>query len=319
MTPETQAWSEHWQRTLVGSIDLHAEDPVASALREQWARHLHRLKACEQIVDVGSGPAILARLVERLGWSIQAPQAWWCLDQAQLGQAWQHALPSGVRIREQTPFQLAQPEQGPVDALVSNFGLEYLDLQALAQALPRWLKPQAQLRAVLHAKDSVIDAASTEHIADLQLALQELQLPQRAQALAQAMATAPLDSMARMMHGVEVRDAYNEAVDRLKQVMEARGRASAVLMDLLRGITNSLRDVGRIGAKEPIQRIQSQASAYQAELSRLRQMQASALDEKKAQAWRDTLGAAVPGGRALTLSPVECHLGRVAWNLSSAD
>jgi DNA-binding protein H-NS len=109
------------------------------------------------------------------------------------------------------------------------------------------------------------------------------------------------------------------ALPRLKQVMEARGRASAVLMDLLRGITNSLRDVGRIGAKEPIQRIQSQASAYQAELSRLRQMQASALDEKKAQAWRDTLGAAVPGGRPLTLSPVECHLGRVAWNLSSAD
>ena len=319
MTPETQAWSEHWQRTLVGSIDLHADDPVASALRELWARHLHRLKACEQIVDVGSGPAILARLMERLGWSVQAPQARWCLDQAQLGQAWQHALPSGVRVREQTPFQLAQPEQGPVDALVSNFGLEYLDLQALAQALPRWLKPRAQLYAVLHAKGSVIDAASTEHIADLQLALQELQLPQRAQALAQAMATAPLDAMARMMHGVEVRDAYNEAVDRLKQVMEARGRASAVLMDLLRGITNSLRDVGRIGAEEPILRIQSQASAYQAELSRLRQMQASALDEGQAQAWRDTLGAAVPGGRPLTLSPVECHLGRVAWNLSSAD
>jgi hypothetical protein len=319
MRPDEKAWSDHWQRTLVGSIDLHAGDPVATTLREQWAQHLHRLKTCEQIVDVGSGPAILARLMERLGWSIESPAAWWCLDQAQMGQAWQHALPSGVRIREQTPFQLAQPEQGPVDALVSNFGLEYIDLAAVVQALPRWMKPQAQLHAVLHAKGSVIDSASAEHISDLQLALHEVELPARAGALAQAMSTAPADPMARLMHGVEVRDAYNEAVDRLKQVMEARGRASPVLMDLLRGMTNSLRDVGRIGAQAAMTRIQSQGSAYEAELSRLRQMQASALHEGQAQAWRDALGAAVPGGRPLTLSPVECQLGRVAWNLSSAD
>lgn len=319
MTQDAQAWSDHWQRTLVGSIDLQADDPVAAALRGSWAGRVGHLKTCTQIADVGSGPAILARLMERLGWSVKAPTVWWCIDQARLGQGWQHALPSGIRVREQTSFERAQPLEGPVDAVVSNFGLEYLQLDAVAAALPRWLKPQGHLEAVLHAKGSVIDAASAEHLADLRLALQEVQLPERAVALAQAMATAPQDPTARMMHGVEVRDAYNEAVDRLKEVMEARGRASAVLMELLHGVTAHLRQMGSVGVDGAVQGIRALAQAYEMECARLTQMQVSALDEAQAVAWRDALAAVMPGGRPLKLGRVECRLGLVAWNLSTAD
>jgi hypothetical protein len=65
-------------------------------------------------------------------------------------------------------------------------------------------------------------------------------------------------------------------------------------------------------------RIQSQGSAYEAELSRLLQMQASALDGEQAVAWRDALALAMPDSRPLTLHPVESSLGLVAWNLSTA-
>lgn len=319
MRGDAQLWSEHWQRTLVGSIDLQAHDPVAAALRDLWARRVAGLKTCTQLVDVGSGPAVLARLMERLGWAVRAPTLWWCVDHAQLGTALQHALPSGVRIRDQTPFEMALPLEGPVDAVVSNFGLEYLGLDAVVSALPNWLKPQGQLEAVLHAQGSVIDSASAEHVEDLRLALHEVQLPERGAALAQAMATAPKDALARMMHGMEVRDAYNHAVDRLKRVMESRGRASAVLMDLLRGLTNSLRQVGSLGAEEVVRRIVCLGDAYCGELARLTRMQSCALDVAQAQAWRDALSAAVPGCNRLKLSAVECSLGRVAWNLSTAD
>ena len=318
MTQDSQPWSDHWRRTLTGSIDLQAADPVAQALRDRWALRTDPLQACEQIVDVGSGPAILARLMERLGWPLRAPLIWWCIDHAELGTGWQHALPSGVRVRDQTRFEAARPLEGPVDAVVSNFGLEYLGLEAVMQAMPRWVKPQGHLEAVVHAKGSVIDSASAEHVADLQLALEELQLPQLGVELAGAMATAPADPVARMMHGVEVRDAYNAAVDRLKQVMDTRGRPSPVLMDLLHGITNTLRQVGPLGQAAAAERIQAQGTAYGWELARLRQMQASALDEAQAQAWREGLAAALPTLRPVHLSPVECSLGLVAWNLSTA-
>lgn len=311
-------WSEHWQRTLTGSIDLHGEDPVAQTIRGLWKRRLPVLQRCGQIVDVGSGPAVLARLMERLGWNLQPPHVWWCLDQADLGQGWQTSLPSAVRVRAGTAFEEAQPVDGPVDAVLSNFGLEYIRLDAVAQALPRWLKPQGHIEAVMHAKGSVIDGVSREHAADLRLALDDLDLPQRAIDLAQAMASAPREPTQRMMHGVEVRDAYNAAVDRLKQVMEERGRPSAVLVDLLRGYTDTLRQMGTLGLEGAVGRLQAQAQAYRAEHARLAQMQASALDEAQALAWRDTLQAALAKGQVLQLQPLECELGLVAWNLSSA-
>ena len=318
-SPQTVApWSDHWRRTLTGSIDLQGADPVAQALRGLWAQRVTTLKACHQIVDVGSGPAILARLMASLDWTLAAPTTWWCIDQAQLGLGWQQSMPSGVRVREQTRFEDSLPLEGPVDALVSNFGLEYVGLQALVLALPRWLKPHGQLEAVLHARGSLIDVASREHAADLRLALHEVELPKLGAALVEALATAPSDPLPRMMHGVEVRDAYNAGVDRLKQVMEERGRPSAVLMDLLHGFTHTLRQVTQIGADAAVQQMARQGQAYETELARLTQMQASALDDSEVGAWRSALQAALSGHRTLSVHRVECPLGLVAWNLSTA-
>ena len=101
-----------------------------------------RLRACPNIVDVGSGPAVLARLMLSLDWTLEPPVRWWCVDQAQLGMGWRHALPSAVRVLDETRFEASSAPEGPADALVSNFGLEYLPARAAAQAPPRGLTPQ---------------------------------------------------------------------------------------------------------------------------------------------------------------------------------
>jgi hypothetical protein len=313
-----QPWTQHWGQTLKGSIDLQASDPVAQALRGWWQQRLPRLRACPDIVDVGSGPAVLARLMLSLGWALEPPVRWWCVDQAQLGMGWRHALPSAVRVLDETRFEASSAPEGPADALVSNFGLEYLPAQAAAQALPRWLKPQGSFFAVVHARGSVIDHVSREHADDLRLAMVDVGLHQRAKDLAQAMATAPRDPTLRMMHGVEVRDAYNQAVDRLKQHMEMRGRASAVLVDMLQSVTAVLRQVPQLGAAAACEQIAEQAQAYGAEAARLQQMQDSALDEAQARALQDSVAAAHPHGGAIELGQLSCSLGPVAWNLSSA-
>jgi len=310
-------WTEHWTRTLNGSIDLQAEEPVAQALRGWWQTRVAQLRRCGQIIDVGSGPAILPRLMVRLGWTPESPKRWWCVDQADLGTGWQQALPSAVRMLDNTSFESSQAPEGPADAVVSNFGLEYVPIEALVQALPAWLIDRGQVHAVLHARGSVIDQVSQLHAQDLHVALIEAQFHQRAHDLAQAMATAPSDPVQRMMHGVGVRDAYNQAVDTLKQHMDARGQASAVLMDMLHGVTAVLRQLPQTGVELARMRITEQAQAYAAEAARLQQMRDSALDETQARALRDAFLASRPGGGTLLVGRLDCSRGQVAWTLST--
>lgn len=313
----SQAWSLHWQQTLTGSIDLMAEDPVATALRAHWQAQIPSLQAAGATADIGSGPAILARLMYSLGWTPTPPALWWCVDAAQLGDAWQHALPPAIRVLDQTPFETAEPPQGPVDALVSNFGLEYLPLRSVAQAVPRWLRPGGFFNAVLHARGSVIDEVSREHARDLRLALEDVRLPELARDLIGALATAPVDPMQRMMHGVDTRDAYNAGVDRLKQVMEDRGRPSAVLMDLLRATTQVIRDLKTVGEPAAHKTLSQIQVVYDGERRRLEQMQASALDEAAAAHWLGTLQEAA-GLKHLKLERLNSAIGTVAWNLRSS-
>lgn len=313
----SHAWSQHWQQTLTGSIDLLASDPVATALRTHWQSQIPALQLAGAIADVGSGPAILARLMSSLGWTPAPPAVWWCIDAAHLGSAWQHALPASIRVLDQTPFDTAEPPHGPVDALVSNFGLEYLPLRSIAQAVPRWLRPNGIFNAVLHARGSVIDAVSREHAGDLRMALEDVRLPALAKDLVSALATAPADPVQRMMHGVETRDAYNAGVDRLKQVMEDRGRPSAVLMDLLRATTQVIRDLKTVGEPAAQRTLEQLQAVYEGERRRLDQMLASALDETAAAHWRTTLQESA-GLKHLELERLDCGIGTVAWNLRSA-
>lgn len=306
-------WSRHWQQTLQGSINLAADDPVAGTLRQYWAAQVPTLQACPRVADIGSGPAILARLMLQLGWKPRPDAAWWCVDQAALGDGWRHSLPAAVRVLDRTNFATTPPPDGPMDALVSNFGLEYMPLPAVVHALPTWLKPEGRLFAVVHAQGSVIDQASRESAADLQLALQDVDLYALAIPLVHDMASAPSDPMQRMMHGVETRDAYNAGVDRLKQAMEDRGRASPVLMDLLRAATQVLRQLKDTGQAAAVQALHQQRDAYQAEWSRLNQMIASALHEDDAQRWASAFQEA--GLSGVQLQRLECPLGLVAWNI----
>lgn len=308
-------WSRHWQQTLQGSINLAGGDPVASALRQSWAAQVPTLQSCPRVADIGSGPAILARLMLQLGWKPRPDAVWWCVDHAALTDGWRHSLPDAVRVLDRTDFATTPPPDGPMDALVSNFGLEYVSLTAVAQALPLWLKPKGRLRAVMHAQGSVIDQASRESADDLHLALQEVNLHALALPLVRDMASAPTDPVQRMMHGVDSRDAYNAGVDRLKQAMEERGRASPVLMDLLRAATQVLRQLKDTGETVAMQALQQQRDTYLAEWNRLKQMMASALSEGDAQRWVLVLREA--GLTDVRLQRLECPLGLVGWNIQA--
>lgn len=312
-------WSTLWSQTDRGAIDLEADDPVARALRDHWGAHVHWLGRCAIVADVGSGPAVLPRmLMTRAGQALSGVH-WICLDEAEWPAAAAAAAAAwpGARLTFRTgqSFTEASPPALGVGALVSNFGLEYVPMDGAVAACRAWLAGGARLQAVMHARDSVIDRAGAGNLADIVYALRDLDLFGRAGAMLQAMASAPADPMERMMHGIEVRDAYNAAVNALKARMEAAGDRSAPVVDMLQGIVGLTRVVQQGRVDEAMQALQRRASDYADECRRLEAMRDAALDADGLARWLEAMTAA--GLSEPRAEPLTSSIGPIAWSVSA--
>lgn len=309
---DRRAWSSLWSRTTRGSIDLDGDDPLGRALRAHWAGEWRWMAGLRQLVDVGSGPAVLARHVLRGQPSGGSLPTWWCLDAAELPPL--DGVPAGVRGLGATDFAAAAPPDGPCDALVSNFGLEYVPRPAVAAACARWLVPGGRLSAVVHAQGSVVDQTAARTLTDLSEALTGVQLFDRADALLQAIETLPADPAARQRHGVTVRAAYNEAVDALKARMSARGEGG-VWIDMLGTLTQLIREALAGSAADSRARCQALKAAYVAEAARLRMMRTSAMGPDEQAAMASEFRAA--GFQPLVWAELRTSAGQLAWHVSA--
>jgi hypothetical protein len=312
VTP-TDAWSDYWRTSRTGAIDVRAADPVADALRQHWQAQAPWLAGCQVVADIGSGPAVLPRLLLGMQPRRLSHVQWVCLDQARVPAG--PDIPSTVLLRDQEDFVTCAPAAAPVDALISSFGIEYVEAHAVAVSCARWLRTGGRLHAVVHASDSVIDRVSRNSAEDILWALDEVRLFEVAHDLFTAMACLPTDPIERMMHGVQARDGYNVAVNCIKQRMNLRGSVSPALMDMLNGI-RALADTvmqGRLALAR--QSLAMRKDALLGEVRRLQAMQRCALDARGLQELGRDLGEA--GFEGVAHSAIDCALGRVGWSLSA--
>ena len=138
-----------------------------------------------------------------------------------------------------------------------------------------------------------------------------MSLFERARALFVAMAGAPVDPIERMMHGVDVRDAYNAAVNRVKQRMEDRGTVSPPLLNMLNGIRLLAGLAANGSLPQAEASLAAQRAGLQAEVCRLRTMQVSAHSEMSLNAFEQKLQAA--GFEQLERAHLDCEFGAIAW------
>lgn len=316
LTPDP--WTQLWGQTTRSTWDLMGEDPVALALREHWQAQSVWLNKRSHILDVGSGPAVLTRL-------LQAPEAsramepgtvrWTCVDQAHMDASATLDLP-GVEGRFGVPWEALPLPLTGADALVSNFGLEYVTRDQLVRTCASWLTAGGRLHAILHARDSVIDQQSAQGLSDLDLILDELDFPGRVAALLEARVTAPADPLARMMHGVEVRDAFNESVNHMKTLLDQRGARQGILLEWLMLSRDLVQSVAKDTLETTLHRLQTMRAAYDAERARLTAMRSCALLQPELEVLGQEL--AHHGFEAIQLgSLVTTAAGQVGWVLDA--
>jgi hypothetical protein len=303
-----------WSRSDRGAIDLEADDPVAIALRDHWLQQLSWLGRSAVVADVGSGPAVLPRMLLRGREKALAEVHWICIDSADWPAARDAAAGTRMTLRTGQDFADALPPPGGVDAVLSNFGLEYVHREEAAEACWAWLAGGARLHAVMHARGSVIDRVASVNLSDIGFALHEVRLFEHAREMLRAIATAPSDPLERMMHAIEVRDGYNQAVNALKARMEAAGARSAPLMDMLQGIT-ALTGPAREGHLDSaLTTLSDREAGYLAECARLQAMHRAALDETSLATFLEALSQA--GLRDLKSQRIDSPIGLLAWMVS---
>lgn len=310
-------WTQLWGQTVRSSWDLLSDDPVALALREHWQAQSAWISDRLQVVDVGSGPAVLARLLQQSKQSRESgmrPTQWTCVDQAEIPASSVSDLPF-VSGRFGLPWEALSVPESAASALVSNFGLEYVRRDRLGSACALWLADGGRLHAVLHARDSVIDRQSALGLADLDLILDELDFPKRVAALLEAKVTAPAEPMARMLHGVEVRDAFNGGVNRIKSKLEERGARQGALLEWLVLARDLAQTVSDVTLDAALERLQTLRAAYDAERSRLTAMRSCALDQSGLEALGRELAS--HGFESIQMGSLEAFVGPVGWVLDA--
>ena len=305
-----------WGQSTRGAWDLLGMDAVAVALRTHWFSQSLWLSNIDSVLDVGSGPGVIARLLKAPPSPASAiePSRWICLDQAHISSDSVEDLP-GLQMIGGQRFEDAAPPEAGVGALISNFGLEYMEPGRWVPATACWLRNGARLHALVHASGSVIDLGTEQWMADLSLALDELDFFTLLARLLEAKATAPADVMARMMHGLEVRDEYNRAVNRMKARIEDRGVRGGPILDILLLARDMVQAVPGLLLEDAHARTRRSEKSFRAELSRLQAMRKAAWDEQAASSVVALME--LRGFQDIRVSEMSSGSVRVAWVLEA--
>ena len=218
---------------------------------------------------------------------------------------------TGVDGKFGLPWEALPPPAAVADALVSNFGLEYVSRDQLASTCAAWLAEGGRLHAVLHARDSLIDRHAAWGLGDLDLILDELDFPGRIGAVLRAKVTAPADPLDRMMYGTDVRDAFNEGVNQMKSRLELRGTMEGALLEWLVLSRDLVQSVSEATLATALEHLQTRRAAYDAERSRLSAMRASAMELSELKALEREL--VLQGFESIQLGSLEGSIGPVAW------
>jgi len=174
LTASNKAWDDYWRQkgSENGSCLPCANAEIDGVLERWWRSFAEQLTKKARIVDFATGNGIVLQRISAKRRDIKATG----IDAAnELPKpSGKFRLRSGIKM-EETPFGNCS-----VDAVTSQFGIEYGDLGKIVTEISRILKPGGQICFIMHQKPGPIIAHNEPRLAGLQWALEEQKLPEKA-------------------------------------------------------------------------------------------------------------------------------------------
>ncbi len=190
------AWSTYWASGALHSCAGSFAENYDGVIGQTWAEFFRALPNGARVLDIASGNGPLAQLM--LTTTPDAQMHCTCIDLASVSPAWISALSphqrTRVTFRPRTAMEQLDAPDGPFDAVMSQFGVEYGDWQTMIQRLPVLLHPSARLQFICHAKDSAIVTAGDAEKGHLEWLLKPAGLLDTAKAMVPLMALAGTDA-----------------------------------------------------------------------------------------------------------------------------
>jgi SAM-dependent methyltransferase len=242
MMDKRSAWDLFWTYDRLSSFGTgmgagNYGEPIAAS----WRTFFAALPAGARVLDLCTGNGAIAVMAVEAGDNLQ-------VTGADLAAVRPSAFVSGsrrslerIRFLANTPAEQLPLEDASFDAVVSQYGIEYSDMeQSVAEAV-RVLAPGGKLRFATHATEGSVAANTERAIADADFLLDFIDLPGRASPCFQAIldvergrASGPLAQANAQTRYATFRDGLKAVADRVR---------TAADVDMLSSVHRSLTEM----------------------------------------------------------------------------
>lgn len=311
-------WTRYWSHGIAHSCGGSFGDSYEGALAQFWVGAFAGLQSGARVLDICTGNGALPQLL--LATNKTDSVICDAVDLARPEPQWLAGLPAAQRARvrfhgqqaaEQLPFA-----DGQFDMVVSQYGLEYTDLDRTVPELLRVLAPAGKVRLVTHhagARPVVLAAAELEHLAWLEEAQGLLAT---GSAMIEPMARAATGQGRASLEGDAGANAARARFNSLQTEVTRLASASAC-PDVLLEVRDAIGAILNLAMMQGVAAAEAAMAQLRQDLSdsavRLRELRDYALDEVRAR----QLGAALAGeGGKVTLEPISEKLILMGWSIS---
>ena len=293
-----EAWSRYWARGAAHSCVGSYGECYGGAIARFWHEVFGRLPPAVRVLDIATGNGALPRLLLQEGSAADAQCD--AVDIARITPPWLSAAAAADRARVRVhggvdaaalPFA-----DGCFDLVVSQYGLEYTDLQRTVPELLRVRAPGGAIALMLHhaqGRPASLAAVEIDHLGWL---LRRGGVFDTAAALVEPMVLAATErgraSLQQHPTANAAREYFNALLDELSG-RAAAGDGADVLFDARTAVMAVLAGAGRDGATHASAALDLLRDEFSGAATRLRDLRAHALGADAAQALHERLATAI--------------------------
>jgi SAM-dependent methyltransferase len=287
---ERAAWDRFWSYDRQASFGTgKGAGNYAGPIAEGWRAFFATLPDGARVLDVATGNGAIALLAIEAGRRLQVtgvdladvrPAAFVTARTREL---------KAIRFLGNTPAETLPLAEDSFDAVVSQYGIEYSDLERSVPEAVRVLAPGGRLRFVTHAAEGSIAALA---IADADFLIDELDLTGRAARCFEAVLAVERGHQSGKLAEIAAQARYGQFRDGLKALSDRlpAARDQAMLVSVHQALTELFKQRRALGLQALLPRLDALAEEIAAHRTRQRALIAAALSARQVAALGKTLG-----------------------------
>lgn len=292
---ERKAWDLFWSYDRLASFGTgQGAGNYGEAIASGWTAMFKVLPTGSRVLDLCTGNGAIAVMAVEAGDRLEVmgadlasvePAAFVSRDKAALRK---------IRFLSETPAEDLPLEDASFDAVVSQYGIEYSDLERSLPEAVRVLAPGGRLRFACHAAEGSVVAETRRAVKDADFLLDQIDITGRASDCIQAILGIERGGSAGPFEQTNAQLKYGAFRDGLKAVAERSRDAAdaAMLVSVHQSLTDLFQQRQSLGEAEVDARLRGLRDEIDAHRERERALLGAALSADEMQELAEQLGDA---------------------------